>query len=173
MALRDGWAVNAEDTRDAGPYAPLALQPSPQRCDAFAALPPGADAVASLDAVSVAGGIMQITVPLAPAEGVLPAGGDVEAGDILRGAGSRLRETDVAALAAAGAASVVIRQPRIRIVNTHGTQVLDTWAFNAADAAECMSMEHTRSVNSRIHPRTGDALVSIRRRPMLRLVADT
>lgn len=62
---------------------------------------------------------------------------------------------------------------RIRIVNTHGTQVLDTWAFNAAELSECMSMEHTRSVNSRIHPRTGDAFVSTRRRPMLRLVADT
>jgi molybdopterin biosynthesis enzyme len=135
VALRDGWAVNAEETRDAGPYAPLALQPAPQRCDAFAALPPGADAVASLDAVSVAGGIMQITVPLAPGEGVLPAGGDVEAGDILRGAGSRLRETDVAVLAAAGAVSVVVRQPRIRVVNARpGDAILDSTAAMVARA---------------------------------------
>lgn len=62
---------------------------------------------------------------------------------------------------------------RIRIVNTHGTQVLDTWAFNAADPRECMSMEHTRSVNSRVVPRPGDVLVSTRRRPMLRFLADT
>jgi uncharacterized protein YcgI (DUF1989 family) len=62
---------------------------------------------------------------------------------------------------------------RIRIINTHGTQVLDTWAFNAADPRECMSMEHTRSVNSRIVPRPGDVLVSTRRRPMLRFLEDT
>ena len=31
----------------------------------------------------------------------------------------------------------------IRIVNTHGSQVVDTWAFNATDPDEFMSMEHT------------------------------
>ena len=31
----------------------------------------------------------------------------------------------------------------IRIVNTHGSQVVDTWAFNAEDLREFMSMEHT------------------------------
>jgi uncharacterized protein YcgI (DUF1989 family) len=62
---------------------------------------------------------------------------------------------------------------RIRIINTHGTQVLDTWAFNAADPHEWLSMEHTRSVTSRLVPRVGDCLVSTRRRPMLRFLADT
>jgi uncharacterized protein YcgI (DUF1989 family) len=32
---------------------------------------------------------------------------------------------------------------RIRIVNTYGSQVVDTWAFNATDPDEFMSMEHT------------------------------
>ena len=61
----------------------------------------------------------------------------------------------------------------VSVVNTHGTQVVDTWAFARAEPAEFMSMAHTRSVNSRVFPTTGQAFVSIRRRPMLRLVSDT
>lgn len=61
----------------------------------------------------------------------------------------------------------------IEVVNTHGTQVLDTWAFSAADMAEFMSMEHSRSRLSRVVPRTGDTLVTTRRRPILTLAADT
>ena len=72
-----------------------------------------------------------------------------------------------------GKAIALARGERIRIVNTHGSQVLDTWAFSRADASEHLSMEHTRSVNSRIYPRVGDRLVSNRRRPMLTLVEDT
>ncbi|MEP3920566.1 MULTISPECIES: DUF1989 domain-containing protein [Paracoccaceae] len=33
---------------------------------------------------------------------------------------------------------------KLRIVNTFGTQVVDTWAFKAGDITEFMSMEHTR-----------------------------
>jgi uncharacterized protein len=61
----------------------------------------------------------------------------------------------------------------LEIINTHGTQVVDTWAFSRGDPGEFMSMAHTRSVNSRMWPATGEAFVSIRRRPMLRLLADT
>jgi uncharacterized protein YcgI (DUF1989 family) len=61
----------------------------------------------------------------------------------------------------------------LEVINSHGTQVVDTWAFAPEDPAEFMSMAHTRSVNSRLWPRTGEAFVSLRRRPMLRLLADT
>lgn len=64
-------------------------------------------------------------------------------------------------------------QSLIEVVNTHGSQVLDTWAFAAADPAEHMSMEHTRSVNSRWSVGPGMMFVSSRRRPMLTLVEDT
>jgi uncharacterized protein YcgI (DUF1989 family) len=62
---------------------------------------------------------------------------------------------------------------RIKVVNTHGSQVLDTWAFNAADVSEYMSMDHTRSVNSRWAVAVGIVFVSTRRRPMLTLVEDS
>ena len=62
---------------------------------------------------------------------------------------------------------------RLRLVNTHGQQVVDTWAFNRDDIGEFLSMEHTRAHLSKILPTTGDTLVSNRRRPMLSFVEDT
>ncbi len=61
----------------------------------------------------------------------------------------------------------------IRIINTHGEQVVDTWAFNADDTAEFMSMDATRAFNLRIRPIVGDRLVTIRRQPILTLTEDT
>lgn len=65
------------------------------------------------------------------------------------------------------------RGRRVRVVNTTGTQVVDTWAFNADDLREAMSMEHSRVAMGRIAPRRGDTLVTNRRRPILTLVADS
>lgn len=72
-----------------------------------------------------------------------------------------------------GVAIGLARGAALVIVNTHGSQVLDTWAFNRADLAEHMSMEHTRSRLSRLSPRVGDELFTSRRRPILTLVEDT
>ena len=62
---------------------------------------------------------------------------------------------------------------RIRVINTHGQQVVDTWAFNRADLEEFMSMEHSRTFLSRIMARVGDSMATNRRRPILTLVEDT
>ncbi len=64
------------------------------------------------------------------------------------------------------------RGQKARVVNTKGQQVVDTWAFNAADLSEFMSMEHSRVAMGRIIPAIGDALVTNRRRPILTLVED-
>jgi uncharacterized protein len=61
----------------------------------------------------------------------------------------------------------------VKLVNTVGSQVVDTWAFNAHDLAEHMSMEHTRVMLGRVNPRVGDQLYSNRRRPLLRVTEDT
>jgi len=61
----------------------------------------------------------------------------------------------------------------IRIVNTHGSQVVDTWAFNAEDMAEFMSMEHLHATLGSVFAAQGDALVTNRRRPILVLEEDT
>ena len=61
----------------------------------------------------------------------------------------------------------------LKLVNTHGTQVVDTWAFNAGDMTEFMSMEHSRVAIGGIFPRPGDTMVTNRRRAILTLVEDT
>ncbi len=62
---------------------------------------------------------------------------------------------------------------RLRIVNLEGGQVVDTWALNAADPSEHMSMEHMRVSLSKLMPAAGDPLYSNRRRPILTMVEDT
>ena len=60
----------------------------------------------------------------------------------------------------------------IAIVNTHGTQVVDTWAFVADDLSEVMSMEHSRVENGRMIPLVGGDFFTNRREPILRLEHD-
>jgi uncharacterized protein YcgI (DUF1989 family) len=61
----------------------------------------------------------------------------------------------------------------LKLINTHGSQVVDTWAFNIADLREFMSMEHSRASMMKITPAVGDALVTNHRRPILTIVEDT
>lgn len=72
-----------------------------------------------------------------------------------------------------GKSVIVTKGQQVRIINTHGQQVIDTWAFNHADLTEFMSMEHSRAALSRIMAKVGDRLVTNRRRPILTLVEDT
>jgi uncharacterized protein YcgI (DUF1989 family) len=75
--------------------------------------------------------------------------------------------------ASQGIAARVRQGQTIRVVNTHGTQVVDTWAFDAEELGEFLSMEHTRAHLLRLRPRIGDALLTNLRRPILTLVEDT
>ncbi len=61
----------------------------------------------------------------------------------------------------------------IVVINTYGTQVLDTWAFRVSNPDEYLSMEHTRSCLSRLSPRVGDSLFSNRRQSVLTMLEDT
>jgi hypothetical protein len=61
----------------------------------------------------------------------------------------------------------------IKVINTRGQQVVDTWAFNARDLAEFMSMEHSRAAMEKIIPEVGDIFVTNRRRPILQVIEDT
>jgi uncharacterized protein YcgI (DUF1989 family) len=61
----------------------------------------------------------------------------------------------------------------VRVINTHGTQVVDCWAWNAYDLNETMSMEATRVWNQRLNPILGDSFVTNQRHPILTVVEDT
>lgn len=71
-----------------------------------------------------------------------------------------------------GKAAQLRQGQTVKIINTKGQQVVDTWAFNVEDMHEFMSMEHSRVALSRIIPAVGDALVTNKRRPILTLVED-
>jgi uncharacterized protein len=59
-----------------------------------------------------------------------------------------------------------------RIVDVEGRQVADLFAFNAGDVSEYHSAMHTRAVVSRLFPNVGEAFVTNRRRPIMRLERD-
>jgi molybdopterin molybdotransferase len=115
-ALIDGWAINAEATRDAGSYAPAILPKVPPRIDAGEAMPKGANSVVPFDSISVKGAVAEALVAVTPGDGVLPAGSGCDDKTPLRRAGDILRASDVAVFAAAGVTRVRLREPRIRIM---------------------------------------------------------
>jgi uncharacterized protein len=72
-----------------------------------------------------------------------------------------------------GIAAPVRAGQHVRIVNTHGTQVVDAWAFSAEDPTEWMAMEASRAWFLKLAAAVGDSFVTNRRRPILTLVEDT
>lgn len=75
--------------------------------------------------------------------------------------------------ARSGMAVEVKRGQSIRIINTLGKQVVDTWAFAASDGKEYMSMSHSRGSTLHISPLIGDTLITNLRNPILTLEEDT
>ena len=72
-----------------------------------------------------------------------------------------------------GRAAFVKKGQRVKVTNTHGTQVVDCWAFNADNIGEFMSMEHCRVSVERYRPKVGDNMITNLRRPIVKLLKDT
>lgn len=128
LALVDGWALAADATLGAGPYAPMPLIHPPQRIEAGQVMPPNADSVASIEAVAVKNGFAEALATVNPGDGVLPAGGDNDPAIPMRRAGERLRHTDLAAFAAVGLSRIAVREPRIRVLSLRGTTIVNAAA---------------------------------------------
>lgn len=87
--------------------------------------------------------------------------------------------------ARSGVAVPLSRSQRLTVINTHGTQVIDFWAFQTpseppppqAEAptplAIYLSMSHTRASTLHLTPLENDVLVTNERTPMLRFISDT
>ena len=60
----------------------------------------------------------------------------------------------------------------LRVIDSEGGQVADTWAFVAADPGEFHSAQHTRAYASRLFPQAGEHFVTNARRPILLLEED-
>ncbi len=72
-----------------------------------------------------------------------------------------------------GVAAYVQAGQTVTVINTHGSQVVDTWAYNAKDMGEFMSMEHTRAAILTLLPKVGDVFRTNKRQPILTVVEDT
>jgi molybdopterin biosynthesis enzyme len=116
LALIDGWAVHAESTADAGPYAPAALS-GLREVAVGEALCGDDDAVVALEAVTWRGGNGEVHAAVTPGDGVLAPGTDAGVGEVLRQTGRRLRAVDVAAMQALGITWVLARKPRVRVAH--------------------------------------------------------
>src|SRR5882672_6337634 len=71
-----------------------------------------------------------------------------------------------------GKAAIVAAGQVVTVINTHGEQVVDTWAFNRADLGEFMSNEHSRAHLLKLIPAVGDAMLTNHRRPILSFLED-
>ncbi|MGB7258189.1 MAG: molybdopterin-binding protein [Pseudolabrys sp.] len=143
VALQDGWAVNAEATRDAGGYAPMVLAQAPSRIEAGQPMPKGTDAVAPFETIQTRGEHAEAVAAVVPGDGVLAAGGDCAAGTILRKAGARVRDSDGAVFAAGGIAHVSVREPRLSVVPSREDSIIDAAAhFIANDVKRQAGVAH-------------------------------
>lgn len=62
---------------------------------------------------------------------------------------------------------------RLRVINSHGTQCVDSWAVVPGEPPEYLSMAHCREVLQTLYFAPGQVLVSNRYRPLLEITADT
>lgn len=75
---------------------------------------------------------------------------------------------------ARGGRSVTLKAGQLlEITNVEGQQICDFVAFNVNDVSEFLSPSHTRAFLRRATPKVGDQLLSVRRRPMFEMIADT
>jgi uncharacterized protein YcgI (DUF1989 family) len=80
-----------------------------------------------------------------------------------------------------GIAIPLLKDQSIKIINTHGTQVLDFWALGPSLSSsttvtpsyQYLSMEHTRAALRKIIPEVGDVLRTNERKQMLTIMEDT
>src|SRR5262249_10979042 len=72
-----------------------------------------------------------------------------------------------------GKAARVRAGQHVRVINTHGTQVVDTWAFSADDVTEWMAMDASRAWFLKLAAAVGDSYLTNRRQPILTLDEDT
>ena len=129
----DGFALRAADTPARFPVVGriAAGHPSARPLGAGEAMgiatggvvPDGADAVVPIEVVTDEGEVVEVPGVVAPGANVRPRGGDVVAGAAVVGAGTVLSPPRLAALAAAGVATVrCARRPRVAVVTT-GTEL--------------------------------------------------
>ncbi len=120
----DGIAVRSADTIGASETTPVLLPPEAyDRVDTGDPMPPGRDAVVMLEHLHFHGDAAELRAAVPPYQHVRSIGEDVSATELLLPEGHRLRATDVAAAAAAGATDLAVRRRPVVAVLPTGDEV--------------------------------------------------
>ena len=118
IALRDGWAMRAEDLAGASSYAPVLLATEPMAVETGDALPDACDCVIDHHGLDLSGPMPQALIEALPGENVRRPGEDAAAGGVLFAPGHRLRVTDLACLEALGVQHLCLRRPHVLMIDT-------------------------------------------------------
>jgi molybdopterin biosynthesis enzyme len=118
IALRDGWAMRAEDLAGASSYAPVLLATQPIAVETGDALPPECDCVIDHHGLDLGGPTPQALIEALPGENVRRPGEDAAAGRFLFTLGHRLRVTDLACAQALGVEHLSVRRPHVLVIDT-------------------------------------------------------
>jgi molybdopterin biosynthesis enzyme len=167
IALRDGFAVEAEATRDASSYSPVVLPELPTLLDAGDKLPADTDAILSHDAITIRGATTEIMSPATPGDGILSKGADIDPANPLMRVGRALRASDIAVLSAAGVSTVSIRSPRIAIVLAGRRDDMTTaaiaWLARVVTAAggAALAGHQTHDLGALLRETEADAVIAI------------
>ena len=135
IAATDGFALRARYLVGASSYSPVPLAVPPVWVEAGEAIPGGSDCVLDSDFLDFSGPIPQAVAEAIPWQGVRRAGGDTAAGSNVVEVGRRVVGRDLMLARAAGIERLLVRRPRVRIVNVpFGTVTADLIADSARTA---------------------------------------
>ncbi len=136
LALRDGWAVLAQETLGASSYSPSYAATLPPRVRPADPLPEATDAVLPLPFVDASAVPCEIYGSVAPLDGVRGRGGDLAEGTLLVDAGEALRPEQVALLRLAGVSEIEVRLPSVLVLSIGGADGPSPAAAYVAAAVE-------------------------------------
>jgi molybdopterin molybdotransferase len=95
-------------------------------------LPGGADAVVPIEDAVVADGVINVGSSVSPGENVVPTGADMQRGQVVLAAGTRIGAPQTGVLAALGVTDVpVYRRPVVAVVST-GDELTPAWSVPRA-----------------------------------------
>jgi len=119
IALRDGYALRADEIAGASSYAPVVLTSAPSFIAAGDAVPVDCDCLVEASGLDLEGPLPQALVESFPGENLRRAGEDLASGALILRAGDRLSALVLPALQAAGLGHVIVHAP---VLALHGAE---------------------------------------------------
>lgn len=135
IAIRDGWALRANDLVGATAYSPVPLNEQPTWVETGDSLPAGCDCVLEPELLEHTGPIVQVISETIPGAGVRRVGEDMKADSTPVRAGKMLSPLDLVVARAIGLERLSVRRPRLRVVNVPAANGVSSTAELVAEAA--------------------------------------